>query len=247
MSEDDISSSAVAALASERLQAELSPPARRRAISVLTGIPLPTLKDYASGRTSPPLDRFLQIAAAAGRDPTWFLTAQTTTISSQTQVQGSSGGGTVLVPVVDAQAAAGYGRFPDEARKVAEFPFPREFILRLGGEPNRVSALRSVGNSMEPTIADGALMLMDQSKVEADIPRPEKRTRKTPPRRPPLDRIYVFFQSGGLRVKRLRWLDERYMAAISDNFAEHPPEIFDPGGPEHVKVLGRLIWWDNRL
>jgi hypothetical protein len=87
--------------------------------------------------------------------------------------------------------------------------------------------------------------MMDESKrtVPAFAPRPAKSTR----RRQPLDSIFVFFQSGGLRVKRLRWLDHRHMVAISDNFLEHPPEAFEASGPDHVTVLGRLIWWDNRL
>ena len=61
------------------------------------------------------------------------------------------------------------------------------------------------------------------------------------------DDIYVFYQGGDLRLKRLRHLAEDFMAIISDNHAEYPIEIIKPGRESAFDVRGAIVWWDNRL
>jgi hypothetical protein len=190
-----------------------------------------TLQSWIDGISAPDLTDLDALARIVGKDISWFLPP-----SAPQQVFDA-----VLVPVVDAEAFAGYGKFPDEALAVSSFSFPREFILRLGGEPARASCLRAVGDSMMPTIRPGALLMIDRSKRSF----PESSAKKSSEARPG-DDIFVFFQSEALRVKRLRWINNRFMTAISDNL-DYPPEVFEASGPDHVNAVGRVIWWDNRL
>lgn len=241
-SEHEISSDPALERAHALLREALATAEHQRAISQKTGIPIPTLKDYRSGRTAPPIDRFLLIARAAGRDPTPFVTGEVAAPAPAPTVP------YVMVPVVDARAAAGIGRIPDQALVKEAVPFARRFLDRLGATASAVSALRATGDSMMPTIADGALMLIDES--QRVLPPVRKRGKKT---REPVkqDDIYVFFHGDdGMRIKRLRRItvaDKECLAVLSDNFAAHPPEILGPDEIGYVKILGKVVWWDNRL
>ena len=150
----------------------------------------------------------------------------------------------VAIPFFDAEAAAGSGRLPDAREPSRTFPFPRAWIERLGGEPAHIQALRAQGDSMFPTIADGALLLVDYSKIK--LPRTRTKARFVRSRYAS-DDIYVFYQrDDGLRVKRLQRLSAGFTALISDN-PDFGTEIWPDAKMEAVKLIGRVIWWDNRL
>jgi phage repressor protein C with HTH and peptisase S24 domain len=190
-----------------------------------------TVQSWIDGKTAPDLAELHDLAAQTGRPLSWFLP-----LDSQEPPH-------VLVPMSRAEAAAGAGANQDEVEKGEVFPFSRAFIERLGGSPAKVESLRASGDSMEPTILGGALLMLDTSRKEPPkfVPKPVK----APRNRPPLDRVYVFVQDGHLRLKRLRRLDAKGLVAIiSDNIAVHPPEF---AAFVELTVLGEVIWWDNRL
>ena len=80
------------------------------------------------------------------------------------------------------------------------------------------------------------MLLVDES--DSDHRRPPKSTRASEH-----TNIYVFLQEGALRVKRLRVDRKGGTIALSDNSA-YDPEILNK---QDFKVIGRVIWWDNRL
>lgn len=152
--------------------------------------------------------------------------------------------GTVMVPVLDVEASAGAGRLVDVVKAEAEFAFPAYFLGRLLGalaSRAKLSSLRARGNSMEPTILDGALLIVDEAQKELPKPPSSAKMRRSEPD------IYVFFTSDGLRLKRLRRIDDEFVAIMSDNIHAHPPEIFKPGRDGKLTIIGKVIWWDNRL
>lgn len=171
------------------------------------------------------------IAQAAGRPIGWFF--------------GEDPPGTVMVPILDVQAAAGDGRVVDVVRAETEFAFPVYFVQRLLGAKAgcaRLSSLRAKGDSMEPTILDGALLMIDEAQHELPKPPSSAKMRRTEPD------IFVFFStSEGLRLKRISCIDKDTFAIISDNIHERPPEIFRQGKDGKISIIGKVIWWDNRL
>ena len=197
-----------------------------------------TLQSWIDGKTTPDMAELMAFAKAVERPLDFFLPDREPPPSVPF----------VMIPVVDARAAAGIGRIPDQAIVREAVPFARRFLERLGASPNSVSALRATGDSMAPTITDGALMFIDES--QRILPAARKRSRKSRDRAAP-DPIYVFFHSDdGMRIKRLRRIavgDKECLAIISDNFAAHPPEILPPDEVGYFKILGKVIWWDNRL
>lgn len=230
-----------AAVASEqvfaRLRDVLAQPGERRRIAGLTQIPEPTLKDYLSGRTSPNIDRFLLIAAAAGREPGWFFSDQGVRAAPESEHL-------VFVPRLDVAAAAGAGAEVDVVASLAELPFPRAFVERMAPRGADLQCLSVRGDSMAPTIQDGAMIVIDRKQNELPAWRPEPR--KAPRRRPARDAIYVFNHSGEVRMKRLRDVGNDFVAIMSDNHEPNPPEVIRRGRDGGFKIIGKVVWWDVR-
>lgn len=191
-----------------------------------------TLQSWIDGRTSPALADLAELAAATKRSLAWLL-----------DIAAAPPPGVVGIALVDAQASAGHGAFNYRAVEIARIPFPEEWLRKLGGrDPERCDFLRVLGDSMEPTIAAGALLLIDRDQTAPPKPR---RGRRKPAARD--DDIFVFLFEGDLRVKRLASLEPGRLAILSDNAAAYPIDLLSKDESARVKVLGRVIWWDNRL
>ena len=149
------------------------------------------------------------------------------------------------IPVLDARPAAGAGASADVVTAVGSLPFPETFVRKIAPDSHQLSCLRCHGDSMSPTIQDGAIMIVDERQR---TPRPFKtHPRKSTRPKPAPDDIFVFYQNGDLRLKRLRDIGDGFVAILSDNHAENPLEIFKPGRDGALKVIGKVVWWDNRL
>ncbi|MDR2161560.1 MAG: helix-turn-helix domain-containing protein [Desulfovibrio sp.] len=70
----------------------------------------------------------------------------------------------VRIPKVAARLCAGGGSFEAEAVPVAECLFPRQWLTRMGN-PSALVFMDVVGDSMEPGILDGDMVLVDQSRT----------------------------------------------------------------------------------
>ncbi len=68
----------------------------------------------------------------------------------------------VEVPKVAATVSAGGGSYENTAFPIATHPFPRQWLSKMGN-PNSMVFMDVVGNSMEPSINDGDMVLIDQS------------------------------------------------------------------------------------
>ena len=200
----------------------------RLRISQLTDIPEKTLQDYFSGRTSPTLDRFLLIALAAGQDPASFFGAPPRPPADP--------GEQVMIPVMDVRAAAGSGEHPGLALAEGELPFPRAWLRALARGLSRPECIRAAGDSMEPTIRDGALVIVDRAQTDLAVVR---RGKAAPP-------VFVFVQDGIVRLKRLRRQADGIVVMLSDNPA-WPPEAVRLGEGREFEVLGRAIWVGNPI
>ena len=88
------------------------------------------------------------------------------------------------------------------------------------------------------------MIVIDRKQSELPAFKPEGR--KAPRRAPARDAIYVFNHSGQVRLKRLRDLGENFVAVMSDNHREHPPEIIKRGRDGGFRIVGKVVWWDVR-
>jgi len=184
------------------------------------------LQSWIDGETSPPIAELFELAKFLGRDVSYFL--------------GSSVEDTVAVEKLDIRAAAGGGAINNIAKTEETREFPLWMLQKLTrtarGKPSKLRLIRTSGDSMEPLIRSGALLLVDETARDPrSSPKPENQWDHTD--------VYVFLQEEQLRVKRLHVDPKGVTIALSEN-TSYGPEILRK---QDFKVLGRVIWWDNRL
>lgn len=71
----------------------------------------------------------------------------------------------VYVPKAQARLCAGGGSFEVGALPVSEHPFPRQWLAKMGS-PSAMVFMDVVGDSMEPGILDGDMVLVDQNNTQ---------------------------------------------------------------------------------
>ena len=71
----------------------------------------------------------------------------------------------IYVPKAQARLCAGGGSFEVGALPVSEHPFPRQWLAKMGS-PSAMVFMDVVGDSMEPGIRDGDMVLVDQSNTQ---------------------------------------------------------------------------------
>jgi phage repressor protein C with HTH and peptisase S24 domain len=199
------------------------------------GVSYRTLQSWIDGKTWPDFAELVALAKASDKPLDFFLPPNVPEPAVDV----------VTIPVLDVQAAAGAGRAADVVRAVSELPFPAEFLRKIASPDAQLSCLRASGDSMTPTIQDGAILIVDERQKQL---RPFRSPpRKGPRERQKLDDIFIFIQGRDLRLKRLRDIGEGFVAILSDNHAGYPIEIVKPGRDGALAIIGKVIWWDNRL
>lgn len=201
----------------------------------LAGIPRRSLDTYLKGKAELKVSRLVSIASAVGKSVEWLATGET---SSEVRELGPEGDARfATIPVYDVEASAGHGHLVPHENIVDLLAFKREWIHQeLHAQPGDLYLLFVSGDSMEPTLRPGDLILVDK--------------RDAPIR---ADGIYVLVIEGALLVKRLQTLLGGKVRIVSDNSAYPAMEANrnqmnwgaqDGGG---VDVVGRVVWAGRRF
>ena len=132
----------------------------------------------------------------------------------------------ISVPVLDVQASAGAGAFPDDERARARMRFDPSWLRGLKLDPRHLSVIQVTGDSMAPTLHDGDDILVDRG---------DQRLR---------DGIFVLRLDGALNVKRLAVEPARKITVRSDNPAYPSWPSLDRS---EVEIIGRVVWAGRRL
>jgi phage repressor protein C with HTH and peptisase S24 domain len=108
--------------------------------------------------------------------------------------------------------------------------FKRDWLASLGVKPENALVIYASGDSMAPTIQDGAVVLLDRSQTEV-------RNGKT----------YAFLAEDEVRIKRVfRSLAGVWtLASDNPNKAQHPDEEIED--PSTLSVIGRCVWQGGAL
>ncbi|MEM7071802.1 MAG: S24 family peptidase, partial [Pseudomonadota bacterium] len=131
----------------------------------------------------------------------------------------------VNIPVYDLAASAGPGSFVDQHQNPSWIePFSKKFLASLRAHSNELAILFAGGDSMEPTIKDGALLIVDMSANALNLRS---------------DGIYVIWHDETLKVKRLQFATG-YIKAKSDNPLYDDVTIKND---HHFAIQGRVIWY----
>jgi phage repressor protein C with HTH and peptisase S24 domain len=133
----------------------------------------------------------------------------------------------VTVQGLKVQAAMGGGVEISEEPAGDLFYFRRNLIDRIGrGRPVRLRVIELTGDSMQPTLNEGDVALIDLNSVDVGA----------------APGVYCLWSSGGLQVKRVTALlgSRPKLRIQSDNRAVygHAEEV----DADEVRIIGRVVW-----
>lgn len=123
----------------------------------------------------------------------------------------------------DVQASAGPGQLARDGRILSEIGFPVPWLARHGISPSHATLIYVDGDSMSPTIENGAMVLVDHN-------------RTTLRRR----RVYAFRDGDELYVKRLELAGDQVIV-LSDN-PEHETRLVSGADLDGFAILGEVVW-----
>ncbi len=141
--------------------------------------------------------------------------------------------GFVYLPLKEVEAAAGGGSLIDSERVVDVLAFREEWIRQeLHARPDDLDLIYVKGDSMEPDLRAGDIILLDHTDTRASR-----------------EGVYVIQMDGALLVKQLQRLPGGVVKVISRNaayesFTVTVASIEDPNG---FAVIGRVVWACRRF
>jgi phage repressor protein C with HTH and peptisase S24 domain len=131
-----------------------------------------------------------------------------------------------FVPRISARASAGGGMDNPEAELSGALAFRKAWIKQeLRVQADKLYVIEVTGNSMEPTLYSGDVVLIDTSQREVMS-----------------DGVFVLRDGVDAYVKRLQRLPGGTINAISDN-AKLPNFVLT----EQTEIIGRVIWRGGRI
>jgi phage repressor protein C with HTH and peptisase S24 domain/DNA-binding XRE family transcriptional regulator len=140
----------------------------------------------------------------------------------------------IPIPAYDAFLAAGDGRLNDTDAVTGQLAFRKDWLADMGVSPAAAVIATASGDSMEPTIHNGDMLLIDLDRTSVLA-----RARETRDTRP--SGIYAVLDDGAARVKRVELVAPGTFALLSDNSAF--PAEFRPSSS--VSIIGRVVWWGH--
>lgn len=140
------------------------------------------------------------------------------------------------IPLHDAFLAAGGGTENGAEAVIDYLAFRRDWLRRIGVAPSNAALARVEGDSMQPSIWHGDMVMIDHSVARQTIP-VRARSGESKVRSP----VYALLEDGKARVKRIERPLEDQLILISDN-PDYAPQIVHP---RDVTVIGKVIWWGH--
>jgi phage repressor protein C with HTH and peptisase S24 domain len=199
-------------------------------------ISLPTMNHYESGKRAPNSELLSQIAKILECDPGWLLTGEgqadkkKETYSNE-PMSSSTLNDFVLVPRYNIEASAGGGSIIHSEQIVDHLAFKSSWVSKeLGANPKNLLLIHSIGDSMEPTLRSGDLLLVDRNKARMKG-----------------DGIYLINFDDGLMVKRLEWMMDGTVVIRGDNTSVSREQILNAIEMEKLNLLGRVVWVGGKV
>lgn len=135
--------------------------------------------------------------------------------------------GFIYVPLYDVEASAGHGALVHSEQVIDFLAFKEQFITReLGLNPKHILLIKAIGDSMNPTIRAGALLLVNSSVTKVRN-----------------DGIYVIRQNSDLLVKRIQNMMDGQLKVRSDN-PEYEPLVV---ASKTLDILGEVVWGGQKF
>ncbi len=199
------------------------------------GVTPATVNRYENGHRRPDAEFLDRMVSLFHCDPAWLLTGRqdvggVAEAPAQYGVANRGLQGYVSIPLYGVEVAAGVGAVVGSERIEGMVAFRYDWIRReLGVDPGVLVVITVKGESMEPTLRAGDLIVVDRSEAP-----------------PAHEGLYVVRIGDALLVKRVQFLPDRTMVLTSDHPAYKPVTLkIEEAGS--VSIVGRVAWVGRRV
>lgn len=230
----------------------------REPFALKINMPMPTLSDYERGNRMPGADS-IALLVSGGINSNWLLTGEGDMLikrpsleafneeprgkvaygHSEQDYQARMGVTAkeppaylqdfMLIPCYDVEVSAGHGSHVDQELQTGQMAFKTNWLKQRNLQPDKCALIKARGDSMEPTIYDGDLLLVDMS-INSIID----------------DTIYIVQTDNRLIVKRIQLALDGSLTIISDN-KKYKEQTITPDQAKDVKIAGRVRWYGHEI
>lgn len=202
------------------------------------GVPYATYSAHENGSRGFTAEAAMKYGRAFRVQPEWLLFGTpATTPDGQLQdapalqrvAPGEPGSSSAtLVSVFDVAASAGMGAMIGEETEVHSLAFPPSYLKKLtSSSPGNLTIIGVKGDSMEPTLLDDDIVLLDMSKTNLSF-----------------DGLFVLRFDDALHVKRVgRAAKPGFVTILSDNPVFPPIEV----EKAELTVVGKVLWYGRKV
>ncbi|HET6182779.1 MAG TPA: helix-turn-helix transcriptional regulator [Acetobacteraceae bacterium] len=206
------------------------------------GVSPSAFRKWLKGEAEPSRERLVALARTSKVSIAWLATGEgpEPEFGRPDGTGGPSGGrggrGAVRFVTPPMFTEAAFAGSPDEgpvrdvSDQVPRIGFEREWVQSsLAVDPEKLALEMAVGDSMQPTIADGDLLLIDLG---------DRRLREFG--------VYLLRYEDARLVKRVQRKLDHSLLLISDN-PIYEPERIPSEKARQVEVIGRVVWRGGRM
>lgn len=215
------------------------------AFAKICEVPEASMRGYLDGKI-PTADRALRIARKTKADFEWLISGSESHLrvagEAQLVVAKPTEGEVAyfhtslaaspefaMIPRLDVQASAGDGRLAISEDPLEYLAFQAAWLRSRGINPATARILTARGDSMEETIRDGDVLLIDTS-----INRIKDNA------------IYIVVYGDMVLVKRVHGRLNGSLQLISDN-PRYPPEEVTSAEVDQLNIAGRVMWFGRTI
>lgn len=196
-----------------------------------------TLARYERGESLPDAGFLSRLCDKYGINPSWVLMGTGPQKAAELPPYSPNGrvginlDVYVYIPLYNVVASGGGGAFPGSEEVVDALAFKRDWIRsELRANPRDLVLVMMTGESMQPTLGKDDVLLVNRRVGQARS-----------------DGIYLVRAGEALLVKRLQFLPDGAVCAISDNSAYAPFTVRPDPDSTDFRIIGRVVWVGKKL
>lgn len=193
----------------------------KKRFAEMTGRSASTIYRLCRGGSRPSLAYLEQLSEQFSIDLNWLITGQ----RAIDDVTNNASQEMVIAPKFDVEASAGFGQVNAGEEVSDHFGFSKHWLSsQLGVHSEQLAFVSVRGDSMQPTLEHGDMILVDMSQKQAHK-----------------EDIYLVQTDDGLLTKRLKPFSGG-VKVISDN-PQYPSFDITHASGEQSRIVGKVVWF----
>ena len=199
-----------------------------------SGVSESVVRKWRDGQSEPTLSNLVALANAGGKSIEWLATGKDSlpnpiNVNKGHDMTSEEWSEFACIPLYNVEVSAGHGIELQDEETVCSIAFRQDWLRSKGFQKEHLATISARGDSMEPTILNGNLLLINCLKKEVTA-----------------DSIYVIRSDGRLYVKRLQKMCSGEIYINSDNPA-YKTEVITVDKLNDLEIIGRVVWVGHEI